>query len=131
MSNDKNKIDRRSFLKLVGGVTAAVATTSIIGCSSKSQSRGGIAQGDIPTDQMTYRTNHNTGDNVSILGYGMMRLPLRQKADGTGEEVDQERVNQLVDYAIHHGVNYFDTLSTSVRAWSEVAVGKTLSSQPR
>ena len=131
MSNDKNKIDRRSFLKLVGGGTAAVATTSIIGCSSKSQSRGGIAQGDIPTDQMTYRTNHNTGDNVSILGYGMMRLPLRQKADGTGEEVDQEMVNQLVDYAIAHGVNYFDTSATYVRGWSEEATGKALSRHPR
>ena len=87
--------------------------------------------GEVPTDKMTYRTNPNTGDNVSILGYGMMRLPLRQKADGTGEEVDQEMVNELVDYAIAHGVNYFDTSATYVRGWSEEATGIALSRHPR
>lgn len=58
---------------------------------------------------MTYRTTPTTGDKVSLLGYGCMRWPLRQKADGSGEEVDQDMVNELVDYAIAHGVNYFDT----------------------
>ena len=39
-------------------------------------------------DKMTYRTNPHTGDKVSLLGYGCMRWPLRQKADGSGEEID-------------------------------------------
>ena len=81
--------------------------------------------------KMTYRVNPNTGDKVSILGYGMMRLPLRLKVDGTGEEVDQENVNDLVDYALAHGVNYFDTSATYVRGWSETATGNALSRHPR
>ena len=38
-----------------------------------------------------------------------MRWPTRKRADGNGDEVDQEAVNELIDYAIAHGVNYFDT----------------------
>lgn len=41
----------------------------------------------------------------------MMRLP--EPDEGTATEgnvkIDQEKVNRLVDYAIEHGVNYFDT----------------------
>lgn len=32
-----------------------------------------------------------------------------KRADGNGDEIDQEAVNDLIDYAIAHGVNYFDT----------------------
>ena len=39
-----------------------------------------------------------------------MRWPTRKRADGKGDEIDQEAVNDLIDYAIAHGVNYFDTL---------------------
>ncbi len=132
MTKDNNKIDRRGFLKLMGeSFAAATATTTLIGCKKGSLKRGGTALTEVPTDKMTYRTNHNTGDEVSLLGYGMMRLPLRQKADGTGEEVDQEMVNELVDYALAHGVNYFDTSATYVRGWSETATGKALSRHPR
>ena len=130
MSENKNRIDRRDFLKLLGG-GAAVTTAALVGCDNVTQKRGGVALGELPTDQMTYRTNPTTGDKVSLLGYGMMRLPLRQKADGTGEEVDQETVNELVDYAIAHGVNYFDTSATYVRGWSETSTGIALSRHPR
>ena len=52
--------------------------------------------------EMTYRINHNTGDKVSLLGYGMMRLPIENGADmrkDPNARVDQEMVNQEVDYA--------------------------------
>jgi predicted aldo/keto reductase-like oxidoreductase len=58
---------------------------------------------------MTHRKNPNSGDEVSLLGYGMMRLPQKEGEEGAPFELDQERVNELVDYAIAHGVNYFDT----------------------
>ena len=61
----------------------------------------------------------------------MRRLPLQQRAGGTGEEVNQEAVNELVDYAMAHGVNYFDTSATYVRGWSETATGIALSRHPR
>ncbi len=130
MPENKNKIDRRSFLKLLGS-GAAVTATTLVGCDNANPKRGGIALSEIPTDQMTYRINPTTADKVSLLGYGMMRLPLRLRADGNGEEVDQETVNELVDYAIAHGVNYFDTSATYVRGWSETATGIALSRHPR
>lgn len=33
--------------------------------------------------------------------------------------IDQDAVNELVDYAIAHGVNYFDTSPMYVQGWSE------------
>jgi predicted aldo/keto reductase-like oxidoreductase len=79
---------------------------------------------------MTYRTNPNTGDKVSLLGFGCMRFPLRTNDKGE-EEVDQDTVNELVDYAIAHGVNYFDTAPVYVRGWSETATGIALKRHPR
>ncbi|MFR9521781.1 MAG: aldo/keto reductase, partial [Rikenellaceae bacterium] len=45
--------------------------------------------------------------------------------------VDQEAVEELIDYAIAHGVNYFDTAPPYSQGWSEEAVGKALSRYPR
>lgn len=130
-NNNKNNIGRRDFLKTLG-TGAAVSTAAFYGCNSQSNPLGAAVNlGEIPTDKMTYRTNHNTGDEVSLLGFGCMRWPLRQKADGSGEEIDQDAVNELVDYAIAHGVNYFDTSPRYVRGLSEIATGIALSRHPR
>lgn len=132
-NKDKNKIDitRRNFLRTLGA--GSVATGALVaGCKpNNTVSAEGGALGEVPTDKMTYRTNPNTGDKVSLLGYGCMRWPLRQKPDGSGEEIDQEAVNQLIDYAIEHGVNYFDVAPTYVRGWSEAATGIALARHPR
>jgi len=128
---NKNTINRRSFLTALGTGTA-LTTANLIGCKpdNKVSASGGIL-GEIPTDKMTYRTNPHSGDVVSLLGYGCMRWPLRNRADGNGQEVDQETVNELVDYAIAHGVNYFDTAPVYVQGWSEAATGIALSRHPR
>ena len=117
---------------MVGAGTAAT-TAAMYGCKpNNTVSAEGGAIGEVPTDKMTYRINHNTGDKVSLLGYGCMRWPLRQKTDGSGEEeVDQDAVNELVDYAIEHGVNFFDTAPVYVRGWSETATGIALKRHPR
>ncbi|WP_295938583.1 aldo/keto reductase [uncultured Alistipes sp.] len=127
----KKEINRRAFLKTMGA--GAAATTALMaGCKPQnSVSAEGGSVGEVPTDKMTYRINPYTGDKVSLLGYGCMRWPLRQKADGSGEEVDQDAVNELVDYAIAHGVNYFDTAPVYVRGWSEAATGIALKRHPR
>ena len=70
---------------------------------------------------MTYRTNPTTGDRVSLLGYGCMRWPT--VADSSDEQIDQQMVNSLVDYAIAHGVNYFDTSPAYCKGRSERATG--------
>jgi len=49
---------------------------------------------------MTMRTNHNTGDKVSLLGYGCMRLPVIEGEDETVDTIDQDEVNNLTDYAL-------------------------------
>lgn len=82
---------------------------------------------------MTYRVNPTSGDKVSLLGFGMMRLPSvggRSAREGN-EEIDQDMVNELVDYAIAHGVNYFDTSPAYCRGKSEHATGIALSRHPR
>ena len=130
MEKRKN-INRRNFLKTVGAGTVASAAI-IAGCkpNNKVSAEGGVI-GEVPTDQMTYRFNPKDGDKISLLGYGCMRWPLRKKADGSGDEIDQDTVNDLVDYAIAHGVNYFDTSPNYVRGWSETATGIALSRHPR
>ena len=71
-------------------------------------------------NQMTYRVQHGSGEKISLLGFGMMRLP-----------DDQGQVDELVDYAIAHGVNYFDTAPMYMGGRSEVLTGNTLSRFPR
>lgn len=128
----EKKMNRRSFLKLFGAGTAATATALTIGCKDKGNQPN---QQEPPMGKMTYRTNPNTHDKVSILGYGMMRLPTkgqkngqRQRGDG---EVDQEMVNKQVDYAIAHGVNYFDTSPVYTEGQSEHHTGIALKRHPR
>ena len=126
MKQNKN-LDRRSFLKLLGvGGAAAVAA-----CAGKKSSDASVDnyknQVEPPTGQMTYRTNPNTGDQVSLLGYGMMRLPMKE---GT-EEFDQELINHQIDYAIEHGVNYFDTSPVYCRGESERCTGIAFKAQSR
>ncbi len=52
---------------------------------------------------MQYRTMKKTGDRLSALGFGCMRLPKK------GGAVDEERATRQLRYAIDHGVNYLDT----------------------
>ncbi len=130
-SNNKKQISRRDFLKTAG--VAGVAAAGLVACTGKNaENRTGdkLAAGD---GQMTLRTNPKTGDKVSLLGFGMMRLPSvggRSAREGN-EEIDQEMVNELVDYAIAHGVNYFDTSPAYCRGGSEHATGIALSRHPR
>ena len=128
-------MDRRKFLKIFGGsalTTAAVMT----GCKSKKETKAVEEykqQVEPPTDQMTYRTNPTTKDKVSLLGYGMMRLPTIEgnAARESKAEIDQEQVNRLVDYAIEHGVNYFDTSPVYCQGLSERSTGVALSRHKR
>ena len=118
---------RRKFLKLLGA-GAAATSAAIYGCGTKSGSSvSGTGAGEVPEGGMTMRDNPTSGDKVSLLGFGMMRLPFLEKSD----EIDQEMVNELVDYAMAHGVNYFDTSPAYCRGLSERATGIALSRHPR
>lgn len=52
---------------------------------------------------MLYRKVEKTGDELSILGFGCMRLP------GGEAKIDEERATRQIRYAIARGVNYIDT----------------------
>ncbi|MBQ2367045.1 MAG: aldo/keto reductase, partial [Bacteroidaceae bacterium] len=124
---------RRDFLKRLGASAVVASSAAMIGCSGDKGMKKYVAEGvggEVPTDKMTYRTNHNSGDKVSILGYGMMRLPMT-KNEKEEDVIDQERVNELVDYALAHGVNYFDTAPVYCKGASEKATGIALSRHPR
>lgn len=126
----RKEINRRDFLKVLGTSTTSAAL--LYGCTSNNNSISSktSVQGEVPTDKMTYRTSLS-GDKVSLLGYGCMRWPLKASPDGNGEIVDQDAVNELVDYAIAHGVNYFDTSPVYVQGFSEKATGIALKRHPR
>ncbi len=126
----KKDIDRRKFLKILGA-GAVTTTAAMYGCKSENHSATTEHPGNIPTDKMTYRTNPTTGDHVSLLGYGCMRLPTVPTAQENGDDIDQEMVNKLTDYALAHGVNYFDTSPAYCKGRSEHAMGIALSRHPR
>ena len=130
------KISRRAFLKRLGIGTAAVAGTAVL--ADCRNSGGNRMQDEPPVGKMTFRENPATHDRVSLLGYGMMRLPTvgqgeaeagkRQKGD---ETIDQDMVNRQVDYALSHGVNYFDTAPVYCKGLSERATGVALKRHKR
>ena len=113
-------MDRRSFLK-IAGISAAAGGLTLTGCKQEKKEA---------TEGMTYRVHPENGDKVSILGYGCMRWPVIKNEDGS-ETVDQEGVNRLVDYALEHGVNYFDAAPMYHHGICEKVTGIALSRHPR
>jgi uncharacterized protein len=55
---------------------------------------------------MQYRPFGRTGEQVSVLGFGAMRLPF---LDGRRELIDVPLATEMLYYALDHGVNYVDT----------------------
>lgn len=133
--NDKG-MSRRRMLKWLGAGTAAAAAGTCgwrraVSGGKDGYSTAGVMPEVIPTDRMTYRTDPHTGRKVSLLGYGLMRLPVKEGANPNSDEVDQEMVDKLVDYALAHGVNYFDTAHPYHKGMSQIAIGKALKKYPR
>ena len=119
MGNKKSDMNRRQFLHKLG-LGAAVMATNPLGMLAGETGRPQTSGDGNTPNQMTYRVQHRSGDKVSLLGFGMMRLP-----------DDQDEVNRLVDYAIAHGVNYFDTAPMYKGGNSEPMTGIALSRHPR
>lgn len=69
---------------------------------------------------MLYRRMTSTGDELSILGFGCMRLP--QKAG----RIDEIRATRQLRTAIDRGVNYVDTAVPYHMGTSELFVGRAL-----
>ncbi|WP_424353966.1 aldo/keto reductase [Methanobacterium sp. MBAC-LM] len=69
------------------------------------------------------------GIQLSKLGMGNMRLPTI--GDDPGGEIDFERAQKIIDYAMDHGVNYYDTAYVYHNGKSESFLGKALEKYPR
>ena len=79
-------------------------------------------------DQVIHRTWQSLGgESISLLGMGCMRFPRKQ--GGRRGQLDQDIVNQMIDYAFEHGINYFDT--APAYGDSERATGEALSRHNR
>ena len=72
--------------------------------------------------------NEFKGLSLSALGMGAMRLPV---IEGDDSEVDEAAVQEMVDYAMTHGINYFDTAWGYHNGVSETVMGWALSKYPR
>ena len=114
-------MDRRDFLKISGAAALTAA------CAPKGAQPAGADEGP---EQMIYRENPKNGDKVSLIGFGCMRWPMVKDAAGK-DVIDQEAVNEMVDYALEHGINYFDTSPAYLQGQSEKAAGIALSRHPR
>ena len=128
--NEKD-MSRRDFLKIVGISTATATAATLAGCGPKGAGNNETGAGTVPVGKMDYRTNPKTGERVSLLGYGCMRWPTLPAPEKGGNVIDQDAVNELIDYAMAHGVNYYDTSPVYVQGWSERSTGLALKRHPR
>ena len=68
------------------------------------------------------------GEKLSTLGFGAMRLPV---IDGNENDVDEAATFEMVDYAIEHGINYFDSAWGYHGGNSERVMGRALARYDR
>ena len=116
-------MDRRDFLKTAGLGAAAIgvaACSSGISETGTAQQQTGIPDGEMASNY----------PGIGLLGYGCMRWPMTEGPDGR-RVIDQEEVNRLVDVAMAHGVNYYDTSPNYLGGESERATAEALNRYPR
>ncbi|MDL2261500.1 aldo/keto reductase [Methanimicrococcus sp. OttesenSCG-928-J09] len=75
-----------------------------------------------------FKNKNKTGIKIPLLGFGTMRLP-RQNEET--QEINEKTGQEMVDYAMSHGVNYFDTAYMYHEGGAETFIGKALSKYPR
>lgn len=128
---------RREFIRTAGMAATAAATAGmtsgiVTGCDGNGAQSGKTSDDGNREEngEMTYRTDPESGDRVSVLGYGCMRWQMKKDENGK-DVIDQDSVNELVDYALAHGVNYFDSSPVYLQGQSEAASGLALSRHPR
>lgn len=111
-------MNRREFLK---SSAAIVALLALGGCKKEELAKA------VKKGTMTYREFPGIGAKISLLGYGLMRMP----KTGNGPEIDKEKGFALIDEAIKGGINYFDTAWFYHDGLSETFAGEALSRHPR
>ena len=128
----KNLMSRREAIRAMMLAGAGLAAgTSLVGAPLRAS---GLMAGDwkftepAKGDKVIHRTWKTLGgESISLLGMGCMRFP--RKGSGRRAPLDQEAINQMIDYALEHGINYFDT--APAYGDSERATGEALSRHNR
>lgn len=115
-------MDRRNFLKTTGLGLAAVGLAA---CAHKQVNAS--AQSAPKSLDGSMKQNF---EGVGLLGYGCMRWPMVKDENGR-DRIDQAEVNRLVDFAMEHGVNYYDTSPAYLQGDSERATSEALNRYPR
>ena len=75
---------------------------------------------------MIYKNFQN--HKLSALGLGAMRLPVIGEDDS---KIDETAAEKMVDYAMEHGINYYDTAWGYHGGQSELVIGRALKRYPR
>ena len=104
---------RREFI--INSALAVGGTALLAGCGKKEVKKAEW--------QVVRRKFDNT--TMPLIALGCMRLPMR---DG---KIDMVELDKMVEYAMAHGANYFDTAYMYVDGKSENAIGEVLKKYPR
>lgn len=82
---------------------------------------------------MLYRRLGSTRLSVSVLGFGAMRLPTEETTGNDAartydpnKPIDEKEAIRMIEYAVAHGVNYFDSAYMYHGGKSEALLGKAL-----
>ena len=108
----------------MGAGAAALALDSCTPEAAKNPGKAATSNKDLHGEML----QHYPG--IGVLGYGCMRWPQKRNEQGRNV-IDQEEVNRLVDFALEHGVNYFDTSPVYLGGDSERATAEALNRHPR
>ena len=111
-------MNRREFLK----TSAALLALGLLPACKKPEKDKII----FPSGSLTYREFPKIGAKISLLGFGLMRLP--RTGDG---QIDKEKALALVDRAMKAGINYYDTAWFYHGGLSEDFAGEALSRYKR
>jgi len=131
-ASEQTGMSRRDALKIMTfGSLGLAASGSILQACKGPAAKGASAIKMSAPDGTSIVTRKwdSLGEEVGLLGMGCMRFPQLAPGKGRRGELDQEKVNELIDYALEHGVNYFDT--APAYGDSERATGVALSRHDR
>ncbi len=114
-------MNRREFLK--SAVFTTIGAVVLSACKKAATVTKSLA------DKVATRTFlKGKKEEISLLGFGAMRLPV---IDGVETNIDEKKVEEMVAYAMEHGINYYDTAYIYHMGESEKVMGKILQKYPR